>query len=132
MNEVVLHTDTSILPKRKLAWASWNYYLEGNLEEQQRPASVTYNMNILQRLQTDTTFCVTLNNTKRIAKDKILGSFNYAHPQYNNKMVAAQAARNKICGIDGMHFCGAYWYNGFHEDGVRSALDVCERFGESL
>jgi predicted NAD/FAD-binding protein len=89
-------------------------------------------MNILQRLNSDTTFCVTLNNTDAIAKDKILGVYHYAHPQFSPEMVAAQEQREQICGIDGAHFCGAYWYNGFHEDGVRSALDVAKRFGETL
>lgn len=132
MNEVVLHTDTRILPDRKLAWASWNYILTGNKDEQSKPASVTYNMNILQKLEADTTFCVTLNNTKNIDPAKILGTYHYAHPQFNLAMVDAQQRRAEICGVDGLHFCGAYWYNGFHEDGVRSALDVCKRFGQHL
>ncbi|ALS99159.1 NAD(P)/FAD-dependent oxidoreductase [Lacimicrobium alkaliphilum] len=130
-NEVVLHTDTSLLPKRKLAWASWNYLLKQNVSAQQ-PASVTYNMNILQRLRADTTFCVTLNNTQDIAPEKILREFSYSHPQFDLNGLKARARRDEICGQDGLHFCGAYWYNGFHEDGVRSALDVCQRFGASL
>lgn len=132
MNEVVLHTDTSVLPDRPLAWASWNYEIEGAKAEASRPAAVTYNMNILQKLQSDTTFCVTLNNTQAIDSNKILGTYHYAHPQFSPAMVKAQERREEICGKSGMHFCGAYWYNGFHEDGVRSALDVCKRFGESL
>lgn len=135
-NEVVMHTDTSILPKRPLAWASWNYLISGKPNESKAAASVSYNMNILQRLKTeetgDTTFCVTLNNTQAIDSTKILRSYNYAHPQFSPEMVAAQQKRELICGQDGLHFCGAYWYNGFHEDGVRSALDVCKRFGVSL
>ena len=132
MNEVVLHTDTSVLPVRPLAWASWNYEIEGAKAEASRPAAVTYNMNILQKLQSDTTFCVTLNNTQAIDSSKILGTYHYAHPQFSPAMVKAQERREEICGQSGLHFCGAYWYNGFHEDGVRSALDVCKRFGESL
>jgi predicted NAD/FAD-binding protein len=132
MNEVVMHTDTSVLPKRELAWASWNYRITGSKDEISSPAAVTYNMNILQRLQSDTTFCVTLNNTKAIDANKILGTYYYAHPQFSPEMVEAQQKRSEICGKDGLHFCGAYWYNGFHEDGVRSALDVCKRFGVSL
>ncbi len=130
-NDVVLHTDTEQLPKRKLAWASWNYRLNGTAEEQARPAAVTYNMNILQRLTTPTTFCVSLNSPK-IDQEQVLGQYRYAHPQFSETMVAAQNKRQSICGVDNMHFCGAYWYNGFHEDGVRSALDVCKRFGEEL
>lgn len=131
-NDVILHTDTNQLPKRKLAWASWNYLIRGANNESESPASVTYNMNILQRLKSDTTFCVTLNNTQEIDPSKILGRYNYAHPQFSPEMVAAQQKRNLICGQQGLHFCGAYWYNGFHEDGVRSANDVAKRFGESL
>jgi len=132
MNEVVLHTDTSVLPARPLAWASWNYEIEGAKAESSRPAAVTYNMNILQRLKSKTTFCVTLNNTQAIEPDKVLGTYHYAHPQFSPKMVSAQQRREEICGKEGIHFCGAYWYNGFHEDGLRSALDVCKRFGASL
>lgn len=135
-NEVVLHTDTTILPKRKLAWASWNYLISGKAGENIAPASVTYDMNILQKLDPqltgNTTFCVTLNNTQAINPDKILGAYHYAHPQFSPTMVAAQQKRNNICGHDGLHFCGAYWYNGFHEDGVRSGLEVASRFGVTL
>jgi predicted NAD/FAD-binding protein len=131
-NEVVLHTDTNMLPKRKLAWASWNYSINEAIEDSSKPASVTYNMNILQNLVSDTTFCVTLNNTSAIEKEKILRTFSYSHPQVDQASIAAQRKRHLICGKDGMHYTGAYWYNGFHEDGVRSALDVCQRFGAKL
>lgn len=131
-NEVVLHTDTNLLPKRPLAWASWNYLLDGNSDEQTAPATLTYDMNILQRLTSDTTFCVTLNATHKINPEKILRKFNYAHPQFSEQTIKAQQQRKQICGVDGLHFCGAYWYNGFHEDGLKSALDVCQRFGETL
>lgn len=131
-NEVVLHTDTSVLPKRKLAWASWNYLLKGERDEQTEPTSLTYNMNILQRLDAPHTFCVTLNNSHHIDPNKILRKFDYAHPQFSLHSAKAQTRREEICGKEGLHFCGAYWYNGFHEDGVRSALDVCKRFGAQL
>jgi len=131
-NDVVLHTDISVLPKRKLAWASWNYEVDGSDAEASKPANLTYNMNILQCIESDTTFCVSLNNSSAIDPKKILGRYSYAHPQFSPSMVDAQNKRGQICGIDGLHFCGAYWYNGFHEDGVRSALDVCQRFGAEL
>ena len=89
-------------------------------------------MNILQRLTAKNTYSVTLNNTSEIDKSKILGQYRYSHPQYSADMVNAQQRRSEICGVDNLHFCGAYWYNGFHEDGVVSALDVCKRFGETL
>lgn len=130
-NDVVLHTDTTQLPKRKLAWASWNYRINGAKDEQQKPATVTYDMNILQCIDAPVTFCVSLNNDD-IDNSKVLGRYQYSHPQFSETMVAAQQARSQICGVDQLHFCGAYWYNGFHEDGVRSALDVCARFGVSL
>ncbi|MEP1449076.1 MAG: FAD-dependent oxidoreductase [Paraglaciecola sp.] len=131
-NEVILHTDDRVLPTRKLAWASWNYLIKGYEGESQAPAVLTYNMNILQNIQSETTFCVTLNNAEDIAPDSVLGTYQYAHPQYTNQTVEAQSRRAEISGTQGMHFCGAYWYNGFHEDGVRSALDVCALFGEQL
>ena len=128
-NEVVLHTDTQMLPKRKLAWASWNYRLDIN---QDRLASVTYNMNILQGIASDTTFCVTLNQTDAIDPDQILKRFTYAHPVLSQQAQAFQNRRDEICGVGRCHFAGAYWYNGFHEDGVRSAIDVAARFGCAL
>ncbi len=128
-NEVVLHTDTSLLPNRKLAWASWNYRLDDNLS---RPACVTYDMNILQGIESEHTFCVTLNQTESIAPEKVLKRFVYHHPVLDESSVGAQKLRHLICGKQGFHFAGAYWYNGFHEDGVRSALDVTQRFGLSL
>ncbi|WP_213997096.1 FAD-dependent oxidoreductase [Arsukibacterium sp.] len=125
-NEVVLHTDTSLLPKRRAAWASWNYNLDATDRSR---ATLTYNMNILQRLDAPVTFCVTLNNTSAIASDKILGTYRYAHPVYNMMTMAAQLQRNVINGKNHSYFCGAYWYNGFHEDGARSAVDVAAMFG---
>lgn len=124
-NEVVLHQDTRLLPKSRRAWASWNYQLDNN---RQRAASVTYNMNILQGLHNTQTYCVTLNQTQDINKSKIIQSFEYSHPVFNLKSLAAQQRRLEICGQNHSHFTGAYWYNGFHEDGVRSAVDVAKRF----
>jgi predicted NAD/FAD-binding protein len=128
-NEVVLHTDTQLLPKRKLAWASWNYRLDGNTT---RPSCVTYNMNILQGISSDTTFCVTLNQSEAIDPEQVIQRFVYHHPILDSRSVSAQKKRTMICGKRHTHFVGAYWYNGFHEDGVRSALDVTKRFGASL
>lgn len=134
-NEVVLHTDINVLPKRKAAWASWNYRLDGEneLDIAQRPASVTYNMNILQRLPKDApTFCVTLNQTDLIDESKILRKFNYAHPVFNDASMKSQAKKSLINGKRHTYYAGAYWHNGFHEDGVRSAVDVCNLFGITL
>ena len=125
-NEVVLHTDHRLLPLRRSAWAAWNYNLASSTAEK---ATLTYNMNILQQLTADTTFCVTLNNTSAIAPDKILRQFQYAHPVFNSYTMQAQQRRAEINGLQNSYFCGAYWYNGFHEDGVRSAVDVAAMLG---
>ncbi len=128
-NDVVLHTDTRLLPRRPLAWASWNYRLGGPSEQ---PAALTYNMNILQGIQAPHTFCVSLNQTAAIDPAKILARYTYAHPQYSLAATAAQARWAEISGLQHTHFCGAYWASGFHEDGVVSALRVAQTFGEEL
>ncbi|TBU96321.1 NAD(P)/FAD-dependent oxidoreductase [Phytopseudomonas dryadis] len=128
-NEVVLHTDTRLLPKRRLARASWNYRLGG---DRQRPAAVTYDMNILQGIVSDTTFCVSLNQTEAIDPTKILSRHTYAHPQYSLAGIIAQARWKELQDNRHSYFCGAYWANGFHEDGVLSALRVASIFGEAL
>jgi len=125
-NSVILHTDTRLLPKRKKAWASWNYQLSN---DRTKAASVTYNMNILQGIQSEHTFCVTLNQKDAIAPAEILREFTYHHPIFSTDSIKAQKQRNLICGVNHTHFAGAYWYNGFHEDGTRSAIDVAKRFG---
>lgn len=125
-NEVVLHTDTRLLPKRKRAWAAWNYNLDANVNDR---ATLTYNMNLLQGIEAPVTFCVTLNNTQAIAPDQILGVYQYDHPVYNHYTLAAQQQRSKINGVNHTYYCGAYWYNGFHEDGARSAVDVAALLG---
>ena len=128
-NEVWLHTDVNCLPTRRKAWASWNYQLD--TDEQARPL-VSYNMNILQGLDSPSPFCVSLNPAGKVDESKVLRRFVYDHPVFNLAAIEAQKARAEICGQRHTHFCGAYWYNGFHEDGVRSALDVAQRFGASL
>ncbi|MBI6701450.1 NAD(P)/FAD-dependent oxidoreductase [Pseudomonas viridiflava] len=128
-NDVVLHTDTRLLPDRRLAWASWNYRLGGG---EQQLAAVTYDMNILQGIESDTTFCVSLNQNAAIDPEKVIGRYRYAHPQYSLQAVAAQARWEEINGVDHTWYCGAYWANGFHEDGVVSGLRVAKAFGEAL
>lgn len=127
-NDVVLHTDTRLLPDRKLAWASWNYRLGGHGQQ----AAVTYNMNILQGLQSDATLCVSLNQRAQIDPLKVLAQYTYAHPQYSLAAVAAQARWGELDGAQHTWYCGAYWANGFHEDGVVSALRVAHALGERL
>jgi uncharacterized protein len=125
-NSVVLHTDKTLLPNRNNAWASWNYQLS---EDRHKAASVTYNMNILQGIKSEDTFCVTLNQKEAIDSAKILAEYTYHHPIFSTQSIKAQKMRNTICGVKHTHFAGAYWHNGFHEDGVKSAVEVAKRFG---
>lgn len=125
-NDVTLHLDESMLPTRKAAWASWNYHLSGNQGTFSSPPVLTYNMNILQHIESEHTFCVTLNGNAQISEDKVLIRFTYHHPVFNLKSMTAQQRRSEINGKRNTWFCGAYWHNGFHEDGVRSALSVVE------
>ena len=121
-NDVVLHTDHRLLPKNRNTWSSWNYRMRpGN-----NRAVVTYNMNILQGINAPETFCVTLNDTDSINPARILGRFNYAHPQFTVAGVEAQQRWAEINGINNTWYCGAYWHNGFHEDGLVSGLRVAE------
>ena len=129
-NDVILHMDPSIMPKKSLSWASWNF-LAGQSELDEAPI-VTYCMNVLQGIHSTRPFLVTLNARHKIDPSKILQEFRYDHPIYSEESVMAQGRRSEICGTNRVHYCGAYWYSGFHEDGVRSALDVCDRFGMRL
>jgi len=129
-NDVILHNDESLMPRKALSWASWNF-LTGEAGSNEPPL-VTYCMNILQGLNSSSPFLVSLNARHKIDPEKILQEFSYAHPVFSKESMAAQQRRSEICGTDRIHYCGAYWYSGFHEDGVRSALDVCDRFGISL
>ena len=129
-NDVILHSDASLMPKKSLSWASWNF-LAGE-QEHNDPTLVTYCMNILQGIASDQPFLVSLNARHKIDPEKIIGEYNYTHPVYSVAGMEAQSRRNEISGVGRIHYCGAYWYNGFHEDGVRSALDIGEKFGVSL
>ncbi|MGC8118972.1 NAD(P)/FAD-dependent oxidoreductase [Marinobacter sp. VGCF2001] len=129
-NDVVLHTDASVLPSNRLAWAAWNYMIPRHSTE---PVSVTYNMNVLQNFDdAPETFCVTLNRSRDIDPDKVIKRFEYDHPVFTLEAVAAQERYDEIGNKNRTHFCGAYWFNGFHEDGVRSALRVTRAFGVEL
>lgn len=129
-NDVVLHTDSSVLPSNRRAWAAWNYFIPKHSTE---PVSVTYNMNILQNFDdAPETFCVTLNRSQDIDESRVIKRFDYAHPVFTLEAVAAQNRYDDIGNRNRSHFCGAYWFNGFHEDGVRSALRVTKAFGVEL
>jgi predicted NAD/FAD-binding protein len=123
-NIAILHTDTSILPSSRRAWAAWNYHLPSQARD---AVALTYNMNILQSLSAPQTFCVTLNYPEAINPQCILKRLIYHHPQYTLQSVAAQRRHGEISGVNNTYFCGAYWGFGFHEDGVCSALNVVDQ-----
>ena len=124
-NEAVLHTDTSLLPRRRPAWSSWNFHLA---EKPAGKTTVTYWMNNLQRLRAEREFLVTLNRGEAIDPEKVLRRIDYDHPVYTVEGVGAQAQHAEISDAGRRtHYCGAYWGWGFHEDGVVSAMRVCER-----
>ena len=125
-NTAVLHTDESLLPKRRRSWASWNYHI--GCEGSSMP-TVTYNANILQQLKSDHTFCITLNEDESIDSRKVLAEFEYFHPVFTTRRAEYQARHQHFIRRRRTSFCGAYWRNGFHEDGIVSALSVCEKFG---
>jgi len=123
-NEAILHTDASVLPKKPLAWAAWNYHIP---HEKRQLVALTYDMNILQSLDAPDTFCVTLNYAEAINPAKIIKRLRYHHPVYTPKGILAQQRHGEISGINRTYYCGAYWGFGFHEDGVNSALKVVEQ-----
>ncbi|WP_201502374.1 NAD(P)/FAD-dependent oxidoreductase [Psychrobacter cibarius] len=151
-NTAVLHTDVSVLPNKPLAWASWNYLIDENLANKTARQSaagnhtkkaqtlakpvLTYHMNILQRLTKKHNYLVTLNPEtvhENIDDKHVIKRIDYSHPVFDKAMIKAQSRWSSISG-NGMHthFCGAYWFNGFHEDGVRSGLRVCQALGYDI
>jgi len=127
-NETVLHTDARILPKRRKAWAAWNAYIPATPGGE---CTVSYCMNLLQSIASPEPFVVTLNRTADIAADKIIATMRYRHPVYTHASVAAQGRRERINGVKRSWFAGAYWGFGFHEDGLRSGVDVAHALGVS-
>ncbi len=127
-NEAVLHTDTRALPRRRRAWAAWNYFVP---EDRRNHVAVSYNMNILQGLDADETYIVTLNNDRQIDPGKVIRRIEYHHPVFTLDSIAAQTRQQEL-NAHRTFYCGAYWRNGFHEDGVVSALDAVRHFEESL
>jgi len=127
-NEAVLHTDERMLPRRRAAWASWNFHLTDPPSER---TALTYWMNNLQRLESETNFCVSLNMGHRIDPAKVIRTIQYSHPVFTLDGVAAQKRHQEISGVNRTHYCGAYWRWGFHEDGVVSALNALRGVGVS-
>jgi len=123
-NEVCLHTDETLLPQRLAARASWNYRIGKGSK-----TTMTYDMNRLQNLATQEQYCVSLNSPGAVRPGKAIQWLEYYHPVYNVSAVKAQQRWAEISGVDRVHYCGAYWFYGFHEDGVRSAVRVAEALG---
>lgn len=128
-NETVLHTDTSILPSKKRTWASWNYRIPAS---EKNHVAVTYNMNMLQGIESEHTYNVSLNQTEFIDPEKIIKRINYHHPVFHPGRDLVQAQHHKMIRRRGISYCGAYWGYGFHEDGVRSAVNVAGAYDEAL
>ncbi|MGD9391760.1 MAG: FAD-dependent oxidoreductase [Chromatiales bacterium] len=125
-NEAVLHTDESVMPLSRRAWASWNYHLQSGRES----VALTYDMNRLQGIDAPARFLVTLNNSDAIDPRKIIRRMVYEHPVITPESVGSQGRRNEISGHNRTYYCGAYWRNGFHEDGVVSALHALDEFAQ--
>ncbi|MBV9891772.1 MAG: FAD-dependent oxidoreductase [Rhizobacter sp.] len=124
-NDAVLHTDTSLLPRSRRAWAAWNYHV---LPGARRGVALTYNMNILQGLRARETLCVSLNAGEHVDPRRVLRRMTYSHPLFTLAGIAAQQRHAEISGVRRTHYCGAWWRYGFHEDGVVSALTALRRF----
>jgi len=139
-NSALLHTDERLLPRRRRAWAAWNYLLLGDegrkggaeaagatgLKGAPRAATVTYHLNILQQIRSRHALCVSLNVDDRVDPARILRRFTYHHPVFTVERAAMQGRYQEISGVNRTAYCGAYWGNGFHEDGVVSALRACD------
>jgi predicted NAD/FAD-binding protein len=128
-NEVLLHTDRSLLPRSRRAWASWNYRIPHSPQER---VLVTYDMSRLQSIDSSTRFLVTLNGGARIDPRRVLGRFVVRHPVFDAAAVEAGRRRGELSGRSRTHYCGAWWGHGFHEDGVRSAVEACAELGAEL
>jgi predicted NAD/FAD-binding protein len=128
-NVATLHTDTSVLSPNRGAWAAWNYECPRPGLDPEGAATLTYDITALQHLPGACRYLVSLNSNHRIEPRSVVASFTYSHPVFDGPAIAAQRRFDEIDGAGGTHFCGAYWGYGFHEDGLTSALRVCERLG---
>jgi predicted NAD/FAD-binding protein len=131
-NVAVLHTDASVLPERRLAWAAWNYERSANKAQTETRVCLHYLLNMLQPLPFKTSVVVSLNPLKPIDAKHIHGSFEYAHPVFDLGAIRAQSEVQNLQGQRDTYFCGAWTGYGFHEDGLKSGLDVAARIEKTL
>ncbi|MDC0542673.1 FAD-dependent oxidoreductase [Methylophilaceae bacterium] len=124
-NDIILHTDSSIMPQKKLSWAAWNFNIDS---PEDSPITLTYNMNILQNIKTNEAVLVTLNTKQPISKDKVIKKLQYTHPKFSKESISAQLKNKIISGKNRTFYSGAYWGKGFHEDGVKSAYEAVKIF----
>ena len=125
-NNAFLHTDEQLMPKNKLAWSSWNSISKQDLTN----TCVTYWLNLLQNLNTDKNYFLTLNPTQSIEPEKVIKKVIFTHPYFNLKNTNLQKDLKLLQGKNRTWFCGSYFGYGFHEDGLKSALEVVKLFDE--
>ena len=130
-NRAVLHTDTSVLPQKKIAWAAWNYERAQQTDRESSQVCLHYLLNMLQPLPFTQSVVVSLNPLKDIARNHIMGEFDYAHPVFDLAAIRAQGEVAALQGQQNTYFCGAWTGYGFHEDGLKSGLKVAEQLLES-
>lgn len=129
MNRAILHSDVTLMPKRRRVWSSWNFLSDGIATDSERPAQVSYWMNRLQGIRKDRELFVSLNPAAEPDPAHVHATFDYAHPLYDRNSFDAQAAMPRIQGRRGVWFAGAWLGYGFHEDGLRTGLQVAEALG---
>ena len=128
-NDIILHTDSSVMPQKKISWAAWNYNIDS---PDNSPITLTYNMNILQNIKTKDALLVTLNPKQPLSKDKVIKKLQYTHPKFSKESVSAQLKNKIISGKNRTFYSGAYWGKGFHEDGVKSAYEAVKIFEDII
>ncbi len=128
-NSAVLHTDTGLLSPKPRAWAAWNYDRRSGAQDS---ATLTYDMTALQHLPGERRYLVSLNSHDHIDPARVIQTIDYAHPVFDGPAIRAQRRFDEIDGVDGFHFCGAWWGYGFHEDGIASGKRVCDRISAGI
>lgn len=127
-NSLVMHRDVSLLPRNPSLWSAWNFM---RTEGPRTPGCITYNINVLQNLDQSPPVLVTVNGDDRVDPDRILERYEFSHPQFPVEAIRAQRRFEAINGLGGVFYAGSYWFNGFHEDGVRSARRTVDQLAEA-